>query len=41
MIATIHALLDEIRASWEKNMLNERKKPRRRRKKSKKIAKVG
>jgi len=39
MIATIHAFLDEIRASWEKNMFNEIKKPKRHRKESKKIIK--
>ena len=30
MIATIHALLDEIKASWEKNILNKGVKPKKR-----------
>ena len=28
MIATIHALLDEIKVSWEKNILDIKKKPK-------------
>ena len=30
MIATIHALLDEVRVSWEKNILNKGIKPKKR-----------
>ena len=43
MIATIHALLDEVRVSWEKNILNKGIKPKKRvtanKKSSKKIIK--
>lgn len=43
MIATIHAILDEIRESWEKNILNKQVKPKKRikinKKKIKKITK--